>query len=437
MKIGKILMIFLSLWVMNALGCGFGGFSESSSETAPSDSDPATDTKLKGVVSKGLFKGGTVKFYAINSDGSETWLKTASIGAFGNYSASLSSLKSSSSASYSGIVMIKATGSYSDEATGSLLSIDDSNPLRAIVANPSTKNISVTPLTELAVRKALAVLTSKNYQLTATDVSEANVLVSEMFKVDIISTKPVEPNLSAEGFGTLDTSQAQKDYTLALAAISQSASSAGALSNTLNALADDILDGAMTAENAAVFQSALTSFLVSNNNQTGIQSINSTNLVNAGGAVKSIRIGTAEKVGAGSIMGGLLVTVKLPPGVRITADLTDPARLEKLEKEPLSGVVKASGVIAAGTYILKTSYLAPSGALPAMVTLALASKSGFPAGEFVTVRCDVPAGVSLDAAAFSIYKNVDDINDPKNFRAVDGNGAAFPADMITVEILPD
>jgi len=436
MKMGKALMLFLSLWVMNAAGCGFGGFSESSSEPASGDSSPAIDTKLKGVVSKGLFKSGTVKFYAVNSDGSESLLKTASIGAFGNYSASLSSFKSSSSASYSGIVMIKATGSYSDEATGSLLTIDDSNPLRAIMANPSTTNISVTPLTELAVRKALAVL-SKNGQLTATDVSEANVLVSEMFKVDIISTKPVEPNRSDEGFGTAATSQAQKDYTLALAAISQSASSAGALSNTLNALADDISDGAMTAENAAVFQGALTSFLVSNNNQTGIQSIDSTNLVNAGGAVKNIRIGTAEKVGAGSMMGGLSVSVKLPPGVRITADLTDPARLEKLEKEPLSGVVKASGVISAGTYLMTASYLPPSGALPAMVTLALASKSGFPAGEFVTVRCDVPAGISLDAAAFSIYKNVDDMNDPKNFRAVDGNGAAFPADMITVEILPD
>ena len=121
MKIRKLLMLFLSLWVMSALGCGFGGFSESSSETAPSDSNSATDTKLKGVVSKGPFNSGTVEFYAISSDGSETLLKTASIGAFGNYSASLSSVKSSSSDSYSGIVMIKATGSYSDEATGSLL----------------------------------------------------------------------------------------------------------------------------------------------------------------------------------------------------------------------------------------------------------------------------------------------------------------------------
>lgn len=429
-------MFFLSLWVMNALGCGFGGFSESGSETALSVADPATYTKLKGVVSKGLFKGGAVKFYAINSDGSETLLKTASIGAFGNYSASLSSFQSSSSDSYSGIVMIKATGSYSDEATGSLLAVDDSNPLRAIIANPSTQNISVTPLTELAVRKALAVL-SKNYQLTATDVSEANLLVSEMFKVDIISTKPVEPNFSAEGFGTTATSQAQKDYTLALAAISQLASSAGSLSNTLNTLADDISDGAMTAENAASFQSALTSFLESNKNQTGIQSINSTNLVNAGGAVKYIKIGTAEKVGAGSIMGGLSVTLKLPPGVRITADLTDPARLEKLEKKPLSGVVEASGVIAAGTYYILASYLAPSGALPAMVTMGLISKSGFPAGEFVTVKCDLPAGVSLSTADFSIYKNIEDPTDLKNFKAWDGNGAAFAADIITGEILPD
>ena len=420
-------MLFLSLWVMSALGCGFGGFSESSSETAPSDSNSATDTKLKGVVSKGPFNSGTVEFYAISSDGSETLLKTASIGAFGNYSASLSSVKSSSSDSYSGIVMIKATGSYSDEATGSLLTVDDSNPLRAIVANPSSTNISVTPLTELAVRKALSVL-GKNSQLTATDVSEANGLVSEMFKVDIISTKPLEPN----GFGDV-TTQAQRDYTLALAAISQAASSAGSLNNALNALADDILDGAMTAANAAVFQSALTSFLASDKNLTGVSDINSTNLVNAGGTIKSIKLGTAGNLGAGSNIGGVLATVKLPPGVRIKADFYNPA---KLEKEPLSGVVKASGVIAARTELI-ASYLAPSGALPGMVTLGLASDVGFPAGEFATVRCDVPAGLSLSAADFSIYKNVEDPTDRKNFGVWDGNGAAFAADLITVEILPD
>jgi len=68
---------------------------------------------------------------------------------------------------------------------------------------------------------------------------------------------------------------------------------------------------------------------------------------------------------------------------------------------------------------------------------ALWKEAAFSAGEFVTVRCDVPAGVLLSTADFSIYKNIEDPTDSKNFKAWDGNGAAFAADLITVEILPD
>ncbi|ABQ25366.1 hypothetical protein [Geotalea uraniireducens] len=435
MKKRILFRLILSLWVMSVFGCGFGGFSDSSnSGTSSGDSDSANDTKVSGVVSKGLFKNGTVRFYAVNFDGSETLLKTTSIGAFGNYSARLSSQKTITSGSYNGVVLIKATGSYIDEATGAELTIDDSHPLRAIIANPSgTLNASVTALTELATRKALAVQRTGN-QLAATDVTNANALVSEMFKVDIIATKPVEPDLSDYGFGRASTTQAQKDYTLALAAISQMArNNAGTLASTLNVLADDIADGAITAENATTLQTALITFLASDRNVTGVKSINSTNLANAGGSLKIVRLGTAEKLGAGNIIGGVTVTLKLPPGVTLRADLSAP---EIAEKEPLSGVVKGSGVIAAGVYV-KASYIASSGALPGMVTLSLAGAHGFAVGEFATIMCDVPAGMSLNSTNFSIYKNLNDPNDPKNFKAVDGNGAAFPADIITVEVLPD
>lgn len=435
MKKRILFRLILSLWVMNAFGCGFGGFSDSgSSGTVPGGSDSATDTKVTGVVSKGLFKNGTVRFYAVNFDGSETLLKTTSIGAFGNYSARLSSQKSATNGSYNGVVLIKATGSYFDEATGAELTIDDSHPLRAIIANPSgTLNASVTALTELATRKALAVQHTGN-QLAATDVTDANALVSEMFKVDIIATKPVEPDFSVYGFGIASTTQAQKDYTLALAAISQMArNDAGVLTSTLNLLAADISDGAITAENAAAFQTALIAFLDSDRNATRVKNINSTNLVNAGGSIKIVKLGTAEKLGAGNIIDGVTVTLQLPPGVTLRADLSDP---EVTEKEPLSGVVKGSGVISAGVYV-KASYIASSGTLPGMVTLSLAGAHGFTAGEFATIMCDVPAGVSLKATDFSIYKNLDDPNDPKNYKVVDGNGATFPANIVSVEILSD
>lgn len=435
MKKRMLYRLILSLWVMNVFGCGFGGFSDSSnSGTSSGDSNSANDTKVSGVVSKGLFKSGTVRFYAINFDGSGTLLKTTSIGAFGNYSARLSSQKLTTGGSYNGVVLIKATGSYIDEATGAELTLDDSHPLRAIIANPSgTLNVSITALTELAARKALAVQ-NKGSQLAATDVTDANALVSELFKVDIIATKPVEPDLSTYGFGIASTTQSQKDYTLALAAISQMArNDAGVLTGTLNVLSGDISDGVITAENAAAFQTALITFLTSDRNVTGVKNISLTNLVNAGGSVKLVKLGTAEKLGAGNIMGGLTVTLKLPPGVTLRADLSDP---ETAQKEPLSGVIKGSGVITAGVYV-RSSYTVSSGALPGMVTISMASAHGFTAGEFATIACDVPAGMSLNSTNFSIYKNLDDPNDPKNFKAVDGNGAAYPENIISVEILPD
>ncbi len=422
-------MLILSV-MMNLFGCGFGGFSDSSSKTEPQALDSATDTKVSGVVSKGLFTGGTVQFYGIDFDGSERLLKTTAIRPFGNYSARLSAQKTTSNGSYTGVVLIKATGSYIDEATGAARTIDDSNPLRAIIANPSgVLNVSVTPLTELATRKALAAKQTGG-QLTAKDVMNANAMITDMFKVDIIATIPVEPDLSSSGFGKASTTQAQKDYTLALAAISQMAKSGpGALFNTLNILAEDILDGTMTTVNAEGFQAALSTFLDSDKNATGVKNINSTNLVNAGGNVKILKIATVEKQGAGNIIGGITVTVKLPPGVTVKADWSVPS---KSVFEPLSGVIRESGVISAGAY-LKASY-GPSS--EGVVTISLVSPAGFTAGEFATITCDVAAGISLDSSDFTIYKNLSDLSDPKNFKAVDRNGAAFPLDVISVELLP-
>ena len=207
---------------------------------------------------------------------------------------------------------------------------------------------------------------------------------------------------------------------------------AGALKGTLKALYDDISDGAMAAENAAEFRTALIEFLASDKNLSGVKDINSTNLGNAGGTIKKVRIGTAEKLGTGAIICGITVALELPPGVTLKADLSVPT---KVEKQLLSGVVKASGG-SAGSYV-KESYLPPSGGLPGLLTLSLASATGFAAGEFTTISCDVPAGVSVKAGDFRIYKNPVDAGDPRNFKAFDGNGVAFPADIITVEILPD
>ncbi|KAF0219269.1 MAG: hypothetical protein FD174_2355 [Geobacteraceae bacterium] len=434
MKKRILLVLIFSLGVMNLFGCGFGGFSDSGGGPAPDQSDPSnTDTIINGVVSKGIFKNGTIRVYAVNTDGSETLLKTNPIGAFGNYSANIGSNRGTPTGSYSGVVLIKASGTYIDEATGSESAIDDSHPLRAAVANPSGElNAAVTPLTELAARKALAVQAAGK-QPTAIDVNDANALVSDMFKVDIIATQPVMPDKTEHGFGNAATTQAQKDYTLALAAISQMAKDAGALSNVFAAMESDIADGAMSVETATAFNTALINFLKSDINGTGVKDINSTNLVNVGGATKIVKIGTAEKVGAGAVITGITVTLQLPPGVTVKADFSVPGNPAKVT---LQGVVTASGVPPAGTQI-EAAYTRAAGSLPGLVTLSLGNAAGFVAGEFVTITCDLPAGASLKSTDFIIFKNPDDPNDFRNFRAVDGNGAPFPESIVSVAILPE
>lgn len=436
MKMRILSVLMFALAAMSLSGCGFGGFSPSESSGSSSQSASSdAGTVISGVVSKGIFNKGKVRVYAVNTDGSETLLRSASIGAYGTYSASLGSNKTAANGSYSGVVLVKASGSYIDEATGSELTIDDNYPLRSVIANLSGKsNVVVTPLTELAARLALAKQTA-NRQLTAKDVTDANALVSEMFKVNIIGVKPVEPNTSSSGFGNAGTTQAQKDYTLALATISQMAKDGqGGLAGILNVLGTDVADGVISTENATAFQTALTTYLGSDKNATGVRDVTSTNLVNVGGTTKVVRLATSEKTGSAAVINGITVTLHLPPGVTLRADFSVP---EKKEKEPLQGTVVASGVGALAGSQLRAAYVPAAAATPALVTLTLINAAGFTAGEFVSITCDVPAGASVKTTDFSIYRNADVPNDPRNFKAVDGNGAAFPSGVISVEILPE
>ncbi|WP_243372434.1 hypothetical protein [Geotalea sp. SG265] len=414
-------------------GCGFGGFTGNPNNDATSANQPKnTDTKITGVIAKGLFKDGTVRIYALNTDGTETLLRTSSVNAFGNYSARISAFKTSTTGSYNGIYLIKATGSYLDEATGSVLTIGEDQPLRAVIANPSgIYTASVTPLTEIAARKVLA-LKQGGKELAATDVTAANALVSEMFRVDIIGTKPVEPDQTPVGF-TSGVGQRQRDYTLALAAISQMAKAdAGALAGTLNTLSGDIADGTMSVETADAFKTALAAFLSSDKNATGVTRIEDTNLVNAGGTIKAVKVMTTAKEGANTVIKGITVALVLPAGVTLRADYITSKEI----KELLTGVVTIPSTMPADTHF-SVAYTPPSQGARGMITIALGNPYGFTAGgELMTITCDIAPGTAPAISDFAIYRNSADPNDPKNFQAVDANGAFLSAEVVSVEVVP-
>ncbi|WP_298434854.1 hypothetical protein [Geobacter sp.] len=404
MKAKTFFWLILILVTTNICGCGFGGFSGGGStteQTNPTD----TDTKISGVVSKGLFKDGYVKVYAVNPDRTRQEISIPEkepirINSFGNYSTHISSTKTFNG-SYSGVVEIEATGTYTDEATAVDKTVTTEEPLRALIANPTDKmKVAVTPLTELAAQIA----TKGSGTLTADKVNSANALISDLFKVDIIATQPVA--LTGDEFLKSGTDQAQKDYTLALAAISQLAKN-GKLSDVLTTLATDLADdGAMSAENAAAFQTALKEFLASDRNPTVVKDIRLTNLANAGGTTRTVKVTTTGEPPPGFSFGGFVVTVELPQGVTLKADFSGEAY------QTLSGVVTTSATLPQGIYPMG-NYIPPSDTARGRVTVGMVSGS-FGIGELLTIKCDVPAGTPPPISDFKIVSFDAALYDPNN-----------------------
>jgi hypothetical protein len=394
MKITPLFVLMLFPVMVNISGCGVGGFENPANSNSSGGSGNAT-TMVSGVAAKGIIKNGTIGIYAINANGTVgALLKTAHTNAFGYYTTNMR---------LTGAILAKATGTYTDEATGLEMAIDDNNPLRAAIetiTNPTP--LSVTPFTELALMKAQVFI---NGTITA-----ANTLISSLFKVDIIATQPIV--LSAELFGDANTRQAQKDYTLALAAFSQMAHDYynGSMSQTLSALYADINSGnELSSSTAANFKTALINFLNSDKNPTGLRDINLTNLVNAGGSVKAVKIATTGTLPAGKSICGITMTLQLPAKVTVKADFSTN------NYQPLSGVVTTSGVVPLGS-LSAAEYTPSSGSVPASLTISLAYPSGFGLGEFVTVYCDIPAGETRQATDFNVSE----------LKAVDENGVVLP-----------
>jgi hypothetical protein len=393
------LIVFISLAAIS--GCGGSGDSGSTSATTT----PTTSaTVITGVASKGIIKNGTVKVFALNSDGSKgTLLKEMTSDINGGYTADIGT--------YTGPVLVEASGSYIDEATGSTKTIPADAPLRAAVGNASgAVTIAVTPLTELAVKKVEDPVSRK---LLVSGIETANTSVSGVFKVDIVKTLPVDATAAAPS----DASQTQKEYALLLAAISQMMKANGQdLIAVLTQLNSSIsIDNKLSTQTAVAFQTALSDFAHSDMNKTGITDITATNLVAIGGSSALLKLSTQGTLAGGSSIGGIEVTVNLPAGVTVKADTSG----------TLVGVVTTSGVVPTGS-LVQARYIPASGIGQGSIKIALIEAMGFGIGEFVTVNCDVSVGAIPSAIDFSLtdFKPVD-----LNSAAIAGLSVTFTADI--------
>jgi hypothetical protein len=369
-------------------GCGGGGSSNpgAPAPVTPVVTPPVTAT-VAGVASKGIIVGGTVKIYALNSDGG----KGAQLGqdttrADGSYSIAVTG--------YVGPVTVEVSGNYTDEATGQTKSVPESAPLRAALGNASGNvTVAVTPLTDLAVRQAGA--------LTAQNITTANGRISEFFKVDIIATTPVPPTSLA--FLSTQTTQAQKDYTIALAAVSQIMQTSGNdLATVLASLETGISPTGLSAQAAATITTAASAFIANTNNQTGVSALSDTSLQTVGSTSMKLSLSLA---GTGVAVRGFQTTLTLPAGVVIRAGANG---------VPLSGVIGVVGSAVNGLFAGK--YTAASSGAPATLSLGLISNSVLALGDLVTIDVDLVGGISPPAAAaFSIAGS----------KVVDADGSAL------------
>lgn len=270
-----------------------------------------------------------------------------------------------------------------------------------------TMSISITPLTELAVEQASPLL-------LATSIASANQLVSSLFKFDIVGTQPQ----ALSDFDNLGASQAQKDYGLALAGISQMAADyyQGSITGVLGAMNYDITNNqTLSSATAQQFSTSLSRFLASANNPTGVKDINATNLVNAGGQALTLKLGTTGSLPPGvSICGVQISQLTLPAGVTIRVSDFSNYLADPLVVYP-SGVAPTNG----NAY---GKYTPAAGGQPAYLNYVAAYAGGWSLGEFATVICDLPPGTSYTSGDFKLNQ----------VEVVDGNGAVITEVSVTV-----
>lgn len=405
MKNGHIFSLVLAICVLTLAGCGGGGGGGSSAS-------PAATTTISGVASKGMFKSGKVKVYAVNADGTKgNLLTTGDISPDGTYTVVVE---------YTGPVLIEAYGDYMDEATLQIKTVPEQTPLRAALEKVEGEvKVAVTPLTEIAVKK---LEDPTNKKIAVTNIEETNTLISQVFHVaDIINTIPVDPTAAAPA----GAKQEQKEYALALAAISEMLATPANNGKSLDSVITEVEDAivvdssspastpTISTQTAIAFQEALQTFVADQDkNKTGITDATATSLVNVGGSTATIKLKTT---GSGS-MNGIQVSVTLPAGVTVKAE----------SGKPLSGLVSASGAVSGGS-LLETRYV-PASANPGQLIIALASKDSFGAGEFATIKCDVAPGVTISSSSFTPASYT-------NSKVVDGTGAPVSNMSYTAEVL--
>ncbi len=373
---------------MSALlyGCGGGG------------GGGAPSRIVSGVAQAGLIKNGKVKIYGINADGSLTAqpIAEADTDANGKYSANIGG--------YTGAILVKAFGTYLDEASGKNIIVPEAQALQAALpagsVTSSQVTISVTPLTDIAVRSAGS---------TFANISAANQAVSQIFGVNITKTVPVPPTTKdiVSNASTAD----QVKYTTALATLSQYVANSSTnpatptstdLQNAMAQISSGITTGsaqpisspqvALTMQQAATgmgtnpnITKIFSNISTTSRTQGTITTLTSAGSISAGAQIKTFKVKLTGSYG--SDVGAIKFSVGIPSGVviRTVPDTTEVKNLVA------TGVFVASGQTLSGSAATFSSQ--------AMTIVIQKAAGGFASGEVATLYVDVPLTATVPVAA--------------------------------------
>lgn len=224
-------LLIASSLLLAACGGGGGGGGGST----PGASSAGT---IRGTVVLGPVAGASVRAYALSGGTQGALLGEATADAAGRFDVAIGH--------HAGPVLLVATGgSYADEATGASMALGSGDALAcaipSVAADATTAGIQVTPLTSMARARAAAMPGG----MTEANVAAANAAVGAYFQAgDVLRVAPMDPTAAGAGAGA---TQDERDYGMALAAMSQEAMALGMTSSAgmATAMAADASDGVM------------------------------------------------------------------------------------------------------------------------------------------------------------------------------------------------
>lgn len=238
LRLRMIMAMIVTLLLATA--CGGGG-----DLIASGVGSGGTGGFITGYATKGPVGSASMSAYAISNGQMGAKIGTATTDANGNFSMNIGS--------YAGPVMLQMSGgSYTDEATGSVMSMATGDVMTAVMpsvtAGATVSGIQVTPITAMA--QALAQHMTGG--MTDANIAAANTAMGNNFSVsDILHVQPMNPLVAGSGTGA---SQDAKNYGMTLAAMSKYAQTLGLGSSSamVTAMMSDASDGILDGKASGV-----------------------------------------------------------------------------------------------------------------------------------------------------------------------------------------